>query len=395
MLVNASTTQARIDSVYPDGSQLQQGTNALSFVASSPTYGINTTNIQVTLNGVNVSSGLVFSGGPGSWNVSYPGLQPNSSYTAVITVTDNNNQTHSTTETFDTFNPTNFTWEAEDFDFDPANSPVPNGSGLRYIDSPVPTSAPATNSYYNQEGDLDVDYSSQFLNVLPIPIVYRPETVTYLNNIIPIEVTADALRARTANAQSQQANPYIQDFEIFNLTNTAWINYTHTFPSGNYYVYARLSAGGTSNITFQCAQVTSGAGTSTQTTNVIGYFQATGNSYGSYQYAPLINTNTGTHVQLPLSGIQTLQVTGDGFERVNFFMLVPPGTARLGSSVVGTNVVLSFPTQSGFKYTVSYKNNLTDPAWTPLAGAVNGTGLTQSINDSLGQSHRFYLLSVQ
>ena len=395
MLVNASTTQARVDSVYPDGTQLEQGTNTLSFVASSPAYGINTTNVQVTLNGVNVSSGLVFSGGPGSWNVSYPGLQPNSSYTAVITVTDNNNQTHSTTVTFDTFNSANFSWEAEDFDFDAANSPVPNGSNLRYIDGPVPTSAPATNSYYGQEGDLDIDYSSQFLNVLPIPTVYRPETVTYLNNIIPIEVTADAQRGRTANAQLQQANPYIQDYEIFNLTNTAWINYTHTFPSGNYYVYARLSAGGTSNITFQYAQVTSGAGTSTQTTNVIGYFQATGNSYGSYQYAPLMNTNTGTHVQLPLSGIQTLQVTGDGFERVNFYMLVPASTIKLGSSVIGTNVVLSFPTQTGFKYTVSYKNNLNDPVWTPLAGAANGNGLTQSMNDSLGQNHRFYLLSVQ
>ncbi|HTR42215.1 MAG TPA: LamG-like jellyroll fold domain-containing protein [Pseudomonadales bacterium] len=396
MLLNARTDQARVDSVYPDGSLLEQGTNALSFVASSPTYGINTTNVQVTLNGVNVSSGLVFSGNSGSWNVSYPGLQPNSSYTAVITVTDNNNQVHTTTVSFDTFNSTNFTWEAEDFDFDPANSPDPNNSNLRYIDSPVPTSAPATNSYYGQTGDLDIDYSSQFinLNVLPVPAVYRTSAQN-LNNIVPIQVTADAQRARTANAQVQQANPYIQDYEIFNLTNTAWINYTHTFPAGNYYVYARLSAGGTSNITFQCAQVTSGAGTSTQTTNVIGYFQAMGNSYGSYQYAPLMNTNTGTHIQLPISGIQTLQVTGDGFERVNFFMLVPAGTVKLGSSVVGTNVVLSFPTQTGFKYAVSYKNDLNDPAWTPLGTTVNGTGLTQSVSDGLGQNHRFYLLSVQ
>lgn len=394
MLLNARTDQARIDAVYPDGTELQQGTNALSFIASSPTYGINTTNIQVTLNGVNVSSGLVFSGSSGSWNVSYPGLQPNSYYTAVINVTDNDGQTHSTTVTFDTFNPTNFTWEAEDFDFDPAYSPDPNGSNLRFIDNSVPTSAPATNSYYGQAGDLDIDYSSQFLNVLPIPTVYRGEAQN-INNIIPIEVTTDSLRARTLNAQAQQLDPYIQDYEIFNATNSAWINYTRTFPAGNYYVYARLSAGGTSNITFQCAQVTSGAGTATQTTNVLGYFQAVGNSFASYQYAPLMNTNTGQHVLVSSGGVQTLQVTGDGFERVNFFMLVPPSAVSIVSAISGTNVSLTFPTQSGFKYVVSYKNNLTDPAWTPLGAAVNGNGLVQTVTDTLGQGHRFYVLTIQ
>ena len=394
MLLAARTDKSRIDAVYPDGTVLEQGTNALSFIASSPTYGINTTNIQVTLNGVNVSSGLVFSGSSGSWNVSYPGLQPNSFYTGVITVTDNAGQTHSTTVTFDTFNPTNFTWEAEDFDFDPANSPDPNGTGLRFIDNPAPTSVPATNSYYGQTGDLDIDYSSQFLNVLPIPAVYRSAAMN-INNVIPIEVTADSLRARTLNAQSQQLDPYIEDYEIFNVTNSAWINYTRTFPAGNYYVYARLSAGGTSNITLQCAQVTSGAGTLTQTTNVLGYFQAVGNSYGTYQYAPLMNTNTSQHVLLSPGGVQTLQVTGDGFEHVNFFMLVPPSAVSLVSSISGPNVNLTFPTQSGFQYVVSYKNNLTDPVWTPLGAPVNGTGLRQTVTDTLGQSHRFYILTIQ
>src|SRR5208282_1343753 len=147
MLLNARTDQARIDSVYPDGTTQQQQTNTLSFVASSPTYGINTTNIHVTLNGTDISASLVFNGSSSSWNVSYPGLQANTSYTAVITVTDNNNQTHTTTVTFDTFNPNNYTWEAEDYDFDPTQSPVPNASGLRYIDNPALTSVAATNSY--------------------------------------------------------------------------------------------------------------------------------------------------------------------------------------------------------------------------------------------------------
>jgi hypothetical protein len=397
MLLNAATNAARIDSVYPDGTMLQQGTNVLSFVASSATYGIATNNIQVTLNGVNVSSGLAFSGGPTSWNVSYPGLQPNSFYTAVVTVTDNNGQVHSTTVTFDTFSQNDFTWEAEDFDFDPANSPIPNGTGLRFIDNPVPSFGPATNSYVDQAGDLDVDYSSQFisLNVLPVPAVYRPASFN-INDVVPIQVTGDAQRARTVNAQVQQGDPYIQDYEIFNLTNTAWIDYTRTFPTGNYYVYARLAAGGASSISFQCNEVTNGAGTSSQTTNVVGYFQATGNAYGSYQYAPLMTAPTGgQHVQLPLSGIETLQVIGDGSERVNFFMLVAPSTVKMASFLNGGNLALSFPTQSGFSYQVAYKNNLTDPSWTPLGTAVTGNGLTQSVTDTLSQSNRFYILTVQ
>ena len=300
------------------------------------------------MNGVNISAGLVFSGSAGSWNVSYPGLQLNTNYTATITIIDNNNQTHVTTVSFDTFSANNFTWEAEDFDFNPAYSPVPNNSDLRYIDNPVPTSMPATNSYYAQAGDFDVDYSSVFFNVLPVPQVYRSAAMN-INNLIPIEVTTDALRQKYQTAQLVQVDPTIQDYDIFNATNSAWINYTRTFPTGNFYAYARLSAGTTGKVNLQCAQVTSGAGTSTQTTNVLGCFQATGNSFATWQYAPLINTNTGAPILLALNGVETLQMTGDGLEHVNYFILAPavPNMVVITASVSGSSIHLSFPTQTG------------------------------------------------
>src|SRR5207247_113652 len=128
---------------------------------------------HVTLNGVDISSNLVFSGTSASWNVSYAGLQPNTNYTTVITITDNNNQTHTTTVSFDTFSRNNFTWEAEDFDFDPGLSLITNGTGYRYIDNPVPTSSAASNSYFGQIGDLGIDESSAFFNILPVPTVWR------------------------------------------------------------------------------------------------------------------------------------------------------------------------------------------------------------------------------
>ena len=403
MLLAARTDLPRIDNVYPDGTVLMQQTNTLAFVASSPTYGLSTTGIVVTLNGNNISPQLVFGGSSPSLNVSYPGLQPNSNYTAVISVTDFNNQTHSTTVNFDTFSANNYTWEAENFDFDPTLSPVPNGSGHRYIDGAILTSATAPNSYFGQTGDGGqpyapgqiilpvIDYAQAFNNVLPSPTVYRT------NEVIPIAVTSDARRQNLLNAQLQQINPYIQNYDIYNLTNGGWINYTRTFPSGNFYLYARLSAGNTLT-NFQCAQVVSGAGTTLQVSNILGSFQATGDAYATWKYAQLMSNSL--PAVLSLGGVETLQMSGDWNERVDFFILVPvvANPVSIMPSINGANIQLSFPTQTGHTYTMYYKNNLTDSSWTLLVGGgnpVTGNGLTQSVTDGLGPGHRFYLLTIQ
>jgi len=394
MLVAPRTDLARIDNVYPDGTVLMQGTNTLSFVASSPTYGINTTNIHVTLNGVNVSSNLLFSGSPASWNVSYPGLQPNQGYTAVITITDNNNQTHTTTVNFDTFSPNNFTWEAEDFDFGPTNSPAPNYSGLRYIDNPAPTSTPATNSYFGQIGVSGIDESPLFQNIIGTYVYRYSDTNQTVFEYVSTEVTSDAARAKYQNAQLQSDNPYIRDYDVNDFTN--WVDYTRTFPSGNFLVYARLSAGnGAFNM--QCAQVTNGVGTSLQQSNVLGNFIGSGASFATWQYVPLTNTTAGKLVILSLGGVETLQMKGDGKENANYFVLVPV-LPVITASVSGANVILSFQTVSGLTYTVSWKNDLTDPTWTPLGSPVPGNNTVQSVTDSnalLNQPHRFYQLAVQ
>lgn len=386
MLLTPRTDLPRIDNVYPDGSVLMQETNTLSFVASSPTYGLSTTGIVVTLNGSNISSQLVFSGGPSTWNVSYPGLQPNKGYSAVITVTDKTNQTHATTVNFDTFDANNYTWEAEDFDFDPTLSPVPNGSGLRYIDNAALTNGPATNSYFGQAGVPGTDYSDIFENILGT-YVYR------LFDFVSTEVTSDTLRQKHLIAQLQSVDPNIVDYDINFLTNGAWIDYTRTFPNGNFYLYARLSAGnGAFNM--QCAQVTSGAGTSIQTSNVLGNFIGSGTSFATWQYVPLVNTNTGLPVILSLGGVETLQMCGDYNENANFFMLVPVAPT-LKASISGPNIQLSFATLTGFTYTVYWKNSLTDPTWTQLGSPVLGNGSIQSVTDSLSQTQRFYRLAVQ
>ena len=62
---------------------------------------------------------------------------------------------------------------------------------------------------------------------------------------------------------------------------------------------------------------------------------------------------------------------------------------------VTETINLSFPTQSGYTYTVYYKNNITDLTWLTL-GSVPGNGSVQIIPDGTGgQSQRFYRLGIQ
>jgi len=391
MLVAARTDLARIDGVYPNSFAPLQSTNKLAFVASSPN-GILTTNITVVLNGVNISSNLVFTGSSTSWNVSYPGLLPGMTYTAVITVKDANNQTITTTVNFGTaFNPADYTWEAEDFDFDPNQSLAPNGSGLRYIDNPAPTSSPATNSYFGQTGDASgagIDYSPIFSLTHPGTYVYRQY------DYISVEATSDQLRQKYYDAQQLSLDPTITDYDVNFWATNGWINYTRTFPAGNFYLYSRMSAASAFNV--QCAVVTNGWGTGSQETSYLGSFRGTNTSFANWQYVPLVNTNTGLPVVLTLGGTNTFQMTGDYKANVNFFELVPvPQLVNLTASLSGTNIVLSFPSQGGSTYTVTYKNNLLDANWTPLGAPVTGDGSTKSVSDGLAGGARFYRLMIQ
>jgi hypothetical protein len=77
------------------------GTNKLSFSVTSASATIPTDGIHLTLNGVDVTSSLVISGSSTSRSVSYTGLKTNTTYTAVINVTDANGSTANSTVRFD------------------------------------------------------------------------------------------------------------------------------------------------------------------------------------------------------------------------------------------------------------------------------------------------------
>jgi hyaluronate lyase len=355
-----------LNSVFPNGATLFQSTNTLSFNVTSAA-GVPTNNIVVTLNDV-VATNLVFTGSTNNWNVSDPGLQPNTVYTVVITVTDLNGNLAMTTESFDTFSPGNYTWEAEDFD----------DGGARFIDNPQ------TNAYAGLAASVNID--THQLNFAGVDL-YRPDGMD-------TEVNGDVVRP-------QYRGTGYSDYSLGYFSAGSWANYTRHYPAGSYYVYARLASGGGAT-TCTLAQVTSGWGTTAQTANLLGVFSVPDSAWESYTYVPLENA-AGNLVTVTFNGsTNTFQLarpesaTSDC--NANFLMLAP--VFFFNAIPSGTNIVLSFPTQPGFNYQVQYKNNLTDANWIPLGAPLsgnssNGLNTVQVFADPTIESNRFYRVQIQ
>jgi hypothetical protein len=175
----------------------------------------------------------------------------------------------------------------------------------------------------------------------------------------------------------------------------SWVNYTRHYPAGTYYIVGRC-AEGQSLSQPTLARVTSGVGTTTQTLAPLGTFSVPPIGWGTWEWA-VLKDNNGNPVKVRFDGSPvTLRYSGtavSGQPEVNtgFFMLaatIPDLIATASRS--GGNILISFPTQTGFAYQVEYKNNLTDSSWTPLGSAVAGNGAVQSVSDSTPPGNRFY-----
>ncbi len=362
-LFPANTNVPAINSIYPSGTTMFQPTNRLSFMVVSAA-GVNTNNIKVNLNGVQVT-GLVFTGSPTSWNVSYTGLQLNTNHTATITAMDVNGNSATTTVNFDTFSASLFSWEAEDYDY----------SGGQYFDNPQ------VDAYAGLGATADVDYHDSNTG----------GTLLYRTSGTATEVTADSARAKFSSGS---------DYNIGFFGQNEWGNYTRQYPAGTYNVWGRFAAGG-GETTAMLSKVTAGLGTTTQTTNFLGTFSIGNSGWGSYTWVPL-RDDQGNMVKVALDGSATTLKLARGATgpdaNVNFLMLAPAPAAAsvtLSASLVGANIHLTFPTASGASYQVQYKLNLSDPTWTPLGSAVSGDGTTKSVDDPASGLRRFYQLLVQ
>ena len=325
MFVAANPNLPVISGVYPDGQFLFETTNKLVFTVSSSVTTISTANITVTLNGSNVSAGLVFSGGPSTWNVSYTGLQANRTYATVINVTDANGATATATLTMDTWAPL-FQMEAEDFDFDPGLSPVA-GTGSRFIDNAVPTppGVHAANSYNGQVGDQLIDENN---NAAP-----APDAGASTSNYPPTDPSATTI---VTDAARSQFTVNTLDYNVGFLGGGYWQQYTRTWPNGTFNIYGRMASGAASSglltppgIFEAFDQVTAGWGTVNQLTTNVGSFNVpTTGGYSSYLYIPLID-KFGNYANVALGGTNTFRTTlnpADFGLNINFYMLTAPRT---------------------------------------------------------------------
>jgi hypothetical protein len=322
MVVPADNDTPTITGVYPDGSTLEQGTNRLTFTASSSSHSIAQSNVVVTLNGVTNTS-LSFSGSTASWNVSVPLALNVTNYAAVISVTDNLGNNHSTTVYFDTFNPASYDIEAEDYDF----------GGGQFIDNPVITSVAESDSYFDQAPVTDgVDESYGAVEPpLTADYHFRANDYGYVATSICSDTPTRAVLA------AQLTNSLAFNYNVAWWSTNAWLNYTHHYPTGNYNVYARLAGNPGNTNLVQLNMVAPSASS-------LGTFVEVGNGYNDYSWIPLINTNNNQIVAVTLGGLATLRATSlTGNVNANSYLLVPIITAvPLQYSYAGGLVTLSW-----------------------------------------------------
>src|ERR1035437_2365346 len=258
-----------ISGVYPDGTMLQQATNKLSFNASSLSAAASITNVSVVLNNINVSSQLLYvtngtAGTSTNLDVSYTNLAQNVAYSVVITVTDATGAFNIYSKSFDTFNPTNYVVEAEEFDYN---------SGL-FIDNADYTSYATNTSYFGLDSVEAID-THKGSGAGSSATDYRAGAADPTRTQTPPN-GGDLPRQRFLDLATNDAA--VVDHYVGYWSSAEWQNYTRTFPAGKYNIYGRLAAGAGSAVV-TVAHVTSGQGTSSQTTTNLGTFSLTGTSY--------------------------------------------------------------------------------------------------------------------
>ncbi|HTR40290.1 MAG TPA: hypothetical protein VMH87_01570, partial [Pseudomonadales bacterium] len=438
--------------VYPN--QTFTPTNTFTF-SVGPAQGapILTNEIGLSINGVAVTSGLTFTAlANGGWTVNYSILS-NEMYSVVINVTNTAGYTNYYSGSFDTFNINNFHWMAVDYDFSTNNATSIGGSigdgwtGGMFIDNPLPTGdsgAPTsdqtyqftTNSYFSYPSGLypgldlaglgavaqesvDINWATNTTQDPGLVIsnsIYRLSSNPSYGDGVGSQVASDTfllpefISQRTnilygADGSSGGPDPTICEFNVGYFYAGDWLNYTRTYPTGTFNVWGRMAAGGGAFTGCTLSLVTSGVGTSNQTTQVLGTFSdANPAAWQTYHWIPLLDSN-GNPVYLQLTGKATLRLTappnatssGNGVNPL-FFMLAPatppPLQFSISASLSGNNIQISIPTQSGHNYTLWYAATLTG-TWTQVGGTITGNGSVQTIPQPASGAQGYYRVTAQ
>ena len=284
-----------------NGSIFHTAGDGIEFKAStiSPNS-IPTNQVKLLLNNQDVSGKLILAGSETGRTASYNQLEPNRFYQGVVVVADNNGQGTTNQFVFDTFSYTGtVVIEAEDYNYS-----ADGITGGPFLDQPAP------NAYQEFFGLPDVDYHT----------AGQGQSVYRSGDAIVTDDATDQLRQPWVDAGAL-------DYHVMDLTTGDWLNYTRTFPAGDYNVYLRYAA--LVDQVLQLDQVTGNPGQPNQALKLLGSINAirTGNE-NSYRYAPMTDA-LGNPIVISLSGKQTLRLTcvtvEPGFNglRANFLLLAP------------------------------------------------------------------------
>jgi hypothetical protein len=286
-----------ISNLFPLNTIFVNPGDGLTFDVNSPAgFAIDTNNIGVILNGVNVSAGLAISGSASNKTVSYHGLQSNLVYNASITVTDSFGFTAGQNTYFETtwvgIPPIVYLWEAEDFDF----------NGGLYLNHPdLCTTAGDPNCYY---GTVGVEGMDEHNSGNASSHLYRPD------DAMGFTVAGDYLR-------KDHTDTGALDYRIDPFISGEWVDYTRDWSNGTFWVVARLATdvGLSGTLTLSTLN-------SDQTTTDLGTFTIqSGRGWTAYDNVFLRDTN-GNIAAVTLSGKSTLRLTSGGNLLPNFLALV-------------------------------------------------------------------------
>ena len=378
--VRKSSVPVVVSGLVPDGSTLMEGTNTLSFTATSPN-GVNANGVKVYVNGTDVSSSLLFAPTTGGQIVTYTNLPVNptliqqanlNGVNVNINVTDVGGIFTSNSYVYDAFSPANFTWEAEDYDF---------GGGL-FIDNPVYTFVgPGPDTYYQEQTSYqNFTDASDNGNLSGPSRIYRDP----LENVETEYSVGGGINGGQSVGELMRQK-VLDAYDVTNIANEVnvgyfdggtgsglpnWMNYTRTYPPGDYNVYLR-AADGAGSLSASLDMVTDGFGTDSQTTTNIGVFNF-GNTGGwdSFAWVPLRDGN-GNLLRVSVAGQNTIRLTAGtaGGGNVNFMMLTPANTNLPAISNVYPNGTNMFQPAAALTFT----------ATSPAGITINPSGISATL----------------
>jgi hypothetical protein len=302
-----------------DGLQFNATTVAPNSIAPSA--------IGLTLNGVDVTSGLIITGEATNRSVAYNGLVANMLYYGRITAVDNQGRGTTNNWVFDTFSETNYMIEAEDFNF----------QGGQYIENPVLSSVESPNNYINKIGLSGIDEFDPTEG--GATHAYRAyDAASGIGEKVGTQPIGAAEYTREKYITAQATDPLVQDYDVGWVDVGEWWNYTRTLPIGTFKIYARLSSGNAGTFTARMDRVVAGETTPNQMLVPLGLYTHAGTGdWQQYVFVPLQDI-AGNDVILRTDGKATVRFTTlAGGLNANYCVLTPatpPGPLMPYVSVV-------------------------------------------------------------